>query len=139
MLSVLVAAWFVTGCDADLSPCARTEATSDGSPRVTLWVDCRDEQAAQLVAVRVTPQEPIVDAGRETSDAEAAPSDAVGDAWRAQSPIEDGTDYFYVEYGLAPGGWDTLVTPRALVSGQRYDVEFVGSDIGSLSFDFEAP
>lgn len=104
-----------------------------------LWVDCRDEQAAQLVAVRVTPREPILDAGVDASNAEETPADAVDDAWRAQSPIEDGTDYFYLEYGVAPRGWDTLVPPSSLVSGQRYEAEFIGSDIGSLSFDFEAP
>lgn len=144
---LFVAALFVAGCDADLSPCARTEQAPDGTPRVTLWVDCKDEQAAQLVAVRVTPKEPFIDTG---TDGDAGAADAAGDggagesqttddAWRIQSPVEDGTDYFYVEYAVTPRGWDTLVPPRALVSGQRYEVEFVGTDIGSLSFDFKAP
>ncbi|MGE0325579.1 MAG: hypothetical protein AB7S68_24855, partial [Polyangiaceae bacterium] len=158
-LWVFVTALLVAGCDADLSPCARTEQAADGTPRVTLWVDCKDEQAAQLVAVRVTPKQPLIDAGTDGDagladagdatdgaagdsgavDPGAAQSQTSDDAWRIQSPVEDGTDYFYVEYAVTPRGWDTLVAPRALVSGQLYEVEFVGTDIGSLSFDFKAP
>ncbi|MEZ4375318.1 MAG: hypothetical protein R3B07_31185 [Polyangiaceae bacterium] len=175
-LLLFVMASLVAGCDADLSPCARTEQAADGTPRVTLWVDCKDEQAAQLVAVRVTPKQPLIEAGTDGDagladagdggavgagavdsgavdsgavdsgaldsgavDSGAAQDQASDDAWRIQSPVEDGTDYFYVEYAVTPRGWDTLVAPQALVSGQLYEVEFVGTDIGSLSFDFKAP
>ncbi|MCA9633336.1 MAG: hypothetical protein KC766_37050 [Myxococcales bacterium] len=129
----------VSACDPGLSPCAQTRPGADGEPRVQLWVDCEDEQAAQLVAVRVKPLHPPEDAGSDAPDADA-PGPAVGsDAWRVQSPIEDGTDYFYVEYAVTPRGWDTLVAPYPLQSGERYEAEFIGSDIGSLSFEFDAP
>ncbi len=142
-LWVFVASLVALGCDADLSPCARTETAQDGTPRVTLWVDCKDEQAAQLIAVRVTPKEPLSDAGTDSAadggDAGGPAPELTEEAWRVQSPIEDGTDFFYVEYGVTPRGWDTLVAPHSLVSGQRYEVEFLASDVGSLSFDFKAP
>lgn len=123
------------GCDTGLSPCART-STSGAQPghAVELWIDCKDEQAGQLTEVRVKGR-----AARPLTDAGADASDDFTDWWWVQNPVNDATDYFFVEYGVVPRGWDERLAPQPLSSGQRYRAALTTSDYGTLEFEFVAP